>query len=618
MRTLWRIIAGCFKWTWRLLNFVRELVLNLFFILLVLVGVGIWMQVSSSHTSEQTARGALLLDISGVIVDKPSSTNRLGILGRQFFGASSDRLQENSLFDIVNTIRQAKDDRNITGIVMDLKNFAGADQPSMQYIGKALREFRDSGKPVFAVGDNYTQGQYYLASFANKIWLSPQGAVDLHGFATNGLYYKSLLDKLKVSTHVFRVGTYKSAVEPFIRDDMSPAAREADSRWIGELWQNYLNTVAANRQIPAQQVFPGAQAMLDGLSKVDGDTAKYALDNKLVDALASSAEVEKALTKQFGWSKKENNYRAISYYDYSLNPPSDTGDSIGVVFANGAIMDGEETPGNVGGDTTAAQIRDARLDPKVKAIVLRVNSLGGSVSASEVIRAELAAAKAAGKPVVVSMGGMAASGGYWISTPASYIVANPSTLTGSIGIFGVINTVENSLDSIGVHTDGVSTSPLADMSMTKALPPEVQQMIQLSIENGYKRFITLVADARKSTPEQIDKIAQGHVWTGQDAKANGLVDSLGDFDDAVAKAAELAKIKQWHLDYYQDEPTFFDMVMDSMSGSVRAMLPEAIQAMLPAPLVSAANVVKAESDKLAAFNDPQNRYAFCLTCANVR
>ncbi|HHD7209329.1 TPA: signal peptide peptidase SppA [Citrobacter freundii] len=618
MRTLWRFIAGFFKWTWRLLNFVREFVLNLFFIFLVLVGVGIWMQVSSSNNSEHAERGALLLDISGVIVDKPSSTSRLSAIGRQLFGASSDRLQENSLFDIVNTIRQAKDDRNITGIVMDLKNFAGADQPSMQYIGKALREFRDSGKPVFAVGDNFSQGQYYLASFANKIYLSPQGSVDLHGFATNGLYYKSLLDKLKVSTHVFRVGTYKSAVEPFIRDDMSPAAREADSRWIGELWQNYLDTVAANRQIPAQQVFPGAQAMLDGLTKVDGDTAKYALDNKLVDALASSAEVEKMLTKQFGWSKADKNYRAVSYYDYSLKTPADTGDSIGVIFANGAIMDGEETPGNVGGDTTAAQIREARLDPKVKAIVLRVNSPGGSVSASEVIRAELAAAKAAGKPVVVSMGGMAASGGYWISTPASYIVANPSTLTGSIGIFGVINTVENSLDSIGVHTDGVATSPLADISITKALPPEVQQMMQLSIENGYKRFITLVANARKTTPEQIDKIAQGHVWTGQDAKANGLVDSLGDFDDAVAKAAELAKLKQWHIAYYQDEPTFVDMVMDSMSGSVRAMLPDAIQAMLPPPLASAASAVKAESDKLAAFNDPQNRYAFCLTCANVR
>ncbi|WP_333496333.1 signal peptide peptidase SppA [Kluyvera sp. CHPC 1.251] len=618
MRTLWRFIAGFFKWTWRLLNFVRELVLNLFFILLVLVGVGIWLQVSSSTTSERSSRGALLLDISGVVVDKPSASSKLSVIGRQIFGASGDRLQENSLFDIVQTIRQAKDDRNITGIVLDLKNFAGGDQPSMQYIGKALREFRDTGKPVYAVGDSYSQGQYYLASFANKIWLSPQGVVDLHGFATNGLYYKSLLDKLKVSTHVFRVGTYKSAVEPFIRDDMSPAAREADSRWIGELWQNYLNTIAANRQITAQQVFPGAQGLLDGLRKVDGDTAKYALDNKLVDALGSSADIEKAMTKAFGWSKTDNNYRAISMYDYAVKTPADTGSSIAVIFANGAIMDGEETPGNVGGDTTASQIRDARLDPKVKAIVLRVNSPGGSVSASEVIREELAAAKAAGKPVVVSMGGMAASGGYWISTPADYIVASPSTLTGSIGIFGVINTVENTLDSIGVHTDGVATSPLADMAVTKALPPEVQQMMQLSIENGYKRFITLVAQARKSTPEAIDKIAQGHVWTGEDAKANGLVDSLGDFDDAVAKAAELAKVKSWHVDYYQSEPTFFDMVMDSVSGSVRASLPEAMQAYLPAPLAAAANTVKAESDKLAVFNDPQNRYAFCLTCANIR
>ena len=617
MRTLWRLLAGFFKWTWRVLNFIRQLALNVVFLVLVLACVGIWAQFSST-TTEHATRGALLLDITGVVVDKPSASSKLGVIGRQLFGASSDRLQENSLFDIVQTIRQAKDDRNITGIVLDLKDFAGGDQPSMQYIGKALREFRDSGKPVYAIGSSYSQGQYYLASFANKIWLSPQGEVDLHGFATNGLYYKSLLDKLKVSTHVFRVGTYKSAVEPFIRDDMSPAAREADSRWIGELWQNYLNTIAANRQITAQQVFPGAQGLLDGLRKVDGDTAKYALDNKLVDALGSSAEIEKAMTKAFGWSKADNNYRAVSMYDYAVKTPADTGASIAVIFANGAIMDGEETPGNVGGDTTASQIRDARLDPKVKAIVLRVNSPGGSVSASEVIRAELAAAKAAGKPVVVSMGGMAASGGYWISTPANYIVASPSTLTGSIGIFGVINTVENTLDSIGVHTDGVATSPLADMAVTKALPPEVQQMMQLSIESGYKRFITLVAQARNSTPEAIDKIAQGHVWTGEDAKANGLVDSLGDFDDAVAKAAELAKVKTWHIDYYQSEPTFFDRIMDSVSGSVHAALPQAIQAYLPAPLASAANAVKAESDKLAVFNDPQNRYAFCLTCANIR
>ncbi|WP_058909780.1 signal peptide peptidase SppA [Entomohabitans teleogrylli] len=617
MRTIWRFIAGFFKWGWRLLNFIRSLVLNLIFIAIVLAGIGVWSQMKSTASTEP-GRGALLLDISGVIVDKPSVSNKLGALGRQLFGASSDRLQENSLFDIIDAIRQAKDDRNITGIVLDLKNFTGADQPSMQYIGKALREFRDSGKPVYAIGESYSQGQYYLASFANKIWLSPQGMVDLHGFATNGLYYKSLLDKLKVSTHVFRVGTYKSAVEPFIRDDMSPAAREADSRWVGELWQNYLNTVAANRQIAPQQAFPGAPVMLAALQKLDGDTAKYALDNKLVDELATPSTVNKALVKEFGWSKKDKDYRAVSIYDYTLNKKPDQAATVAVIFANGAIMDGPETAGNVGGDTTATQIRDARLDPKVKAIVLRVNSPGGSVTASELIRSELAAAREAGKPVVVSMGGMAASGGYWISTPANYIIASPSTLTGSIGIFGIINTLENSLDAIGVHTDGVATSPLADVALTKSLNPEVQQMMQLSIETGYKRFINLVSQSRNKTPQQIDQIAQGHVWTGQDAKGNGLVDSLGDFDDAVAKAAELAKLKQWSLSFYQEQPTFWDTVFDSLNGSVRAMLPEALQAALPAPLAGAAQVVKAEGDKLATFNDPQNRYAFCLNCGNVR
>lgn len=616
MRTIGRFISGFFKWTWRLLNFIREFILNLFLILLILVGVGVWMQVKSTPT--EPSRGALLLDITGVVVDKPSVSNKLGVIGRQLVGASSDRLQENSLFDIVDAIRQAKDDRNITGIVLDLKDFAGADQPSMQYIGKALREFRDGGKPVYAMGDSYNQSQYYLASFANKIWLSPQGTVDLHGFATNALYYKTLLDKLKVSTHVFRVGTYKSAVEPYLRDDMSPAARDADGRWIGELWQNYLNTVAANRQITAQQVFPGAQALLDSLQKLGGDTAKYALDNKLVDELASSAVVDKALVKQFGWSKANKDFSYTSIYDYNVKKPAEQGDAIAVIFANGAIMDGEETPGQVGGDTTAMQIREARLDPKVKAIVFRVNSPGGSVTASETIREELVAARDAGKPIVVSMGGMAASGGYWISTPANYIIANPTTLTGSIGIFGVINTVENTLDSIGVHTDGVSTSPLADVAVTKKLPPEVQQMMQLSIENGYKRFIGLVAASRGKTPEQIDQIAQGHVWTGEDAKANGLVDSLGDFDDAVAKAAELAKLKTWHLAFWQDDATFTDMVFNAMTGSVRAALPQAIQAYLPAPLADAALAIKAQNDKFGTMNDPQNRYAFCLTCGDVR
>jgi len=618
MRVLWRMIAGIFKWTWRVLNFVREFILNLFLILLIVVGVGIWLHVSSANAPAEVQKGALIFDLSGVVVDKPSVSNKLSKIGRQLLGASSDRLKENSLFDVVDAIRQAKDDDKITGMVLDLHNFAGADQPSLQYIGKALREFRDSGKPIYARGDSYSQAQYYLASFANKITLSPQGTVDLHGFATNSLYYKTLLDKLKVSSHVFRVGTYKSAVEPFLRDDMSPAARDADSRWVGQLWQNYVNTLAANRQITANQVFPGAQGVLDGLNKVGGDSAQYAKDNKLVDELASPSVVDQQLVKTFGWDKEAKDYNGTSIYDYPLKNTPTTDGNIAVIVANGAIMDGEETPGSVGGDTTALEIREARLDPKIKAILFRVNSPGGSVTASETIREELAAAKAAGKPVVVSMGGMAASGGYWVSTPANYIIASPNTLTGSIGIFGVINTVENSLDAIGVHTDGVATSPLADVASTKALPPEVQQLMQLTIENGYKNFLGLVAKSRNKTPEQIDQIAQGHVWTGSDAKANGLVDALGDFDDAVAKAAELAKIKQPQLNWYQDEPSMVDVLFSQVDASAQAALPAALRAYLPAPMFDVMAAMKKQPGLLDNLNDPQNRYAFCLTCGDVK
>lgn len=619
MRQLWKIIAASFRWAWRLLNFAREFILNLFLILIILVGAGVYFALQPKPVD--SVKGALLIDLNGTVVDKVSNDNFVSQWGRELLGSSSSRLQENSLFDLVETIRQAKNDNNITGIVLSLSNFAGTDQTSLHYIGKALREFRDTGKPIYAVGDSYSQTQYYLASYANKIYLSPMGAVDLHGLATNTLYYKSLLEKLKVTTNIFRVGTYKSAVEPFIRDDMSPAAREADSRWLGVLWNNYLNTVSANRQLTPEQLFPGAADILTRLQQTAGNTAQYALTNKLVDVLASRNQVNDDMTKAFGWNKQQKDFNYTSIYDYSLKQKPDTNKSkIAVIFASGAIMDGEEEPGTsfVGADTTAAQIREARLDPKVKAILFRVNSPGGSVSASELIRSELEAARTAGKPVVISMGGMAASGGYWISTPANYIIASPSTLTGSIGIFGIIGTFENTLDNIGVHTDGVATSPLADLAVTKGLPPEFSQMMQMNIESGYKNFIDLVAKSRNKTSQEIDQIAQGRVWTGNDAKDHGLVDQLGDFDDAVKKTAELAKLSEWELDWYVSQPSFSDMLFSQMNVSIHALLPAVTQAYLPAPVSQIALKMKSQMDLFGNMNDPQNRYAICLTCSDIR
>lgn len=621
MRTAWRIIVRVISNLWRVINFIRECVLNLFLLVLILLGLGIWGLISheSATPHKVNTAQALVLNLDGVIVEQPSQDKKIGkLLGQEILGANSKLRQENALFELVDAIRDAKNDKSITGIVLDLHNFAGGDQPSLNYVGKALKEFSSAGKTIYAYGDNYTQAQYYLASYANHVYLSPLGAVDLHGMATNNLYFKSLLDKLKVSSHVFRVGTYKSAVEPFLRDDMSPAARDADTRWITQLWQGYLTTVAANRSISPQQLFPGAEAIITALKANGGNTAQYAVDSHLVDGLKTQAQVEQILTKKFGWDDQQKSFKQVSIYDYSAPAkPTEPKANIAVIVANGAIMDGPASDGNVGSETTAQQIREARLDPAIKAIILRVNSPGGSVTASEQIREELMAAKLAGKPIVVSMGGLAASGGYWISTPADYIIASPTTLTGSIGIFGVINTVENSLSSVGVHTDGVSTSPLADISMTKALPDPVTQMMQLTIENGYHNFVNLVAESRHKTPEQINEIGQGHVWTGTDAQQNGLVDALGDFDDAVNKAQALAHLKSASLKWIQQDPSWVDTLLAQMQASVSVHLSDQVKALLPAPLIEVMGKAQQQPGLFNQQNTPQNRYAWCVNCGVI-
>ncbi|KGP44621.1 signal peptide peptidase SppA [Morganella morganii] len=620
MHTLWTIIAGIFKWSWRILNFVRQLVANVLFIIILLLAAGAYALLSEQDTQTSREPGALYVNLSGVVVDQLTRNSPLESLSLQLLGASSGQLQENSLFDVVETIRTAATDPDITGMILKLDDFVGADQPSLQYIGKTITEFRKQGKRVYAVSGNYNQAQYYLASYADKIYMPPQGSVGIYGFATNTLYYNELLEMLKVKTHIFRVGTYKSAVEPMLRNDMSPEARESTQRFISVLWDNYLTSLAENRKTGKNTIFPGAQQMLALMKTAKGDNAAYAVTQKLVDEIMPANVFESEMAKTFGWDKKNNTINAIPFAEYAKNlnigvPQGKTTGNIAVVVVQGAIVDGPDAPGMAGSDTIAAQLREARLDPEVKALVLRVNSPGGSVTASEQIRAEVAALKQSGKAVVVSMGGVAASGGYWVSTPANYIVASPSTITGSIGIFGVVTTFEDSLSEIGVHTDGVSTSPLADATVTKALTPEFSELMQLYIESGYSNFINLVAKSRHKTPEEVDKIAQGRVWVGSDAKANGLVDKLGDFDDAVAKAAELASVEHPVLNWMQPEMTFIDRLLAETAGNVKVTLLSSLQGLIPAP-------VGAQLTQQASFmkmlTDPQYRYAFCLNCTNIQ
>lgn len=486
----------------------------------------------------------------------------------------------------------------------------------LRYIAKAINEFKASGKPVYAVGDFYNQSQYYLASYANKIFLSPDGAVMLRGYSAYNLYYKTLLEKLDVNTHVFRVGTYKSAIEPFIRDDMSDAARESASRWLTQLWGAYVDDVATNRQIDAKTLTPSMDEFLALLKQSSGNLADLSLKVGLVDELATRQQIRKELADIFG-SDGDDSYNAVSYYDYrpTVTPKFDmASDDIAVVVASGAIMDGSQPRGTVGGDTLASLLRQARNDDKVKAVVLRVDSPGGSAFASEVIRNEIEAIKAAGKPVVISMSSLAASGGYWISMSGDQIVAQPTTLTGSIGIFSVITTFEKGLNKLGVYTDGVGTSPFSGVGVTTGLTDGVKDALQMGIEHGYHRFISLVAENRHMSEQDVDKVAQGRVWTAQDAQKLGLVDKLGDFDDAVALAASLAKLENYNL-YWVEEPLSpAQQFLQDLFGQVRAGLGLDVSSLMPEALKPATKQLVSDASLLSSFNDPKGYYAFCLTC----
>ncbi|HFQ5404873.1 TPA: signal peptide peptidase SppA [Vibrio vulnificus] len=613
MKSLFKLIGLVFKGIWKAITFVRLALTNLIFLLSVALVYFIYFY--GHDTQPQVEQpSALVLNLSGPIVEQSLYINPMDSFTSSLFGEEIPK--ENVLFDVVDTIRYAKDDEKITGLVLSLRDMPETNLTKLRYIAKALNEFKASGKPIYAIGAFYNQSQYYLASYADKIYLAPDGGVMLKGYSAFNLYYKTLLEKLDVTTHVFRVGTYKSAIEPFVRDDMSPAAKESATRWLTQLWGAFVDDVANNRNIDPKTLNPSMEEFLSQLKSVNGDLAALSIKLGLVDELATRQQLRTQLAEKFGASG-DDSYKAISYYDYRATMRDNfdvNADDIAIVVASGTIMDGQQPRGTVGGDTVAGLLRQARNDDKVKAVVLRVDSPGGSAFASEVIRNEVQALKDAGKPIVVSMSSLAASGGYWISMSADKIIAQPTTLTGSIGIFSVITTFEKGFNKLGIYTDGVGTSPFSGEGISTGLSKGASQAFQMGIEHGYRRFISLVGDNRDLSLDAVDKVAQGRVWTGYDALQHGLVDQIGDFDDAVAEAAKMAQLENYNL-YWVEEPLSpTEQFIQEFMKQVKISMGVDIQSILPSSLQPVAQQMEQHASLLQNFNDPKGYYAFCLNC----
>ncbi|WP_109078745.1 signal peptide peptidase SppA [Aggregatibacter kilianii] len=625
-----KFIFSIIKFAWRALNFIRDVVMNLVFLVFVLVMLTVLSFVLGTEKDVvlKGDQGALYLNLDGYLADNRDNQSGVKNLLKELDNQHIP--QQYSTFDVVYAINAAEMDDNVRGLVLDLNFFQGGDLPSLEYVGTAIESFKSSGKQVIAYADNYNQAQYFLASYADEIYMNPIGSVSIEGLVQENQYYKEMLDSLEVNPHVFRVGTYKAAVEPFLRNDMSDEAKANLRRWLNMMWDNYKQTVADNRNIKEEAIAPNAQTYLTELKALKGDSTAYVKQRKLVTGVMDRLDLDKKLTALFG-ANEDKQPKMVDYDTYLASLPDrmkgDTVNKIAVVNVEGAIIDGESDDENVGGDTIAGLLRQAYDEDKIKAVVLRVNSPGGSAFASEIIRQELAHLQRAGKPVVVSMGGAAASGGYWISSTADYIVADRNTITGSIGIFGVLPTFEKTIKKIGVSTDGVKTSDLAFGSSLSPLSSELSDVLQLEIEHGYDEFLSKVSEGRRLTKAQVDNIAQGQVWLGSEALEHKLVDELGNLDTAVGKAMELVNEKREEKDKI-DEDTFSVEWLEEDDGSLlkKAMRDfkgdsKAWAAGLMAETVGlpkAFTQMKKQLGKLNTFNDPKGQYLYCLTCGKVQ
>lgn len=606
-----------FSKLWSIINTFRKIILNLIFFSFFIVVVAAISNSDDNIVVPDSA--ALVLNLSGEIVEQKKAVDPMS----SFMSEAMDKEEDSPevlLSDIVETINTAKKDNKIKVLVLQLKNMKGASTTKLSEIAIAIDFFKTSGKPVIAIGEQYNQQQYYLASYADEIWLDPKGHFMIDGYGRYSLYFKSAIEKLSISQHVFRVGTYKSAVEPFLRDDMSAAAKKANKLWLNDLWQQYKKDVAAQRGFGVKNFDETTQVLVRKLKAAGGNFANYALENQWVDKLKTHHQIRESLIELVGPNKKETTFNQISFKRYLkatkdvFDIPNPNTDKVAIVVAKGTIYNGTKKAGEIGGDSTAKLLKRARENEKVKAVVLRVDSPGGSAFASEIIRREIDLLKEAGKPVVASMGTYAASGGYWISAPANKIYASPSTITGSIGIFGMFMTFENSLSRLGIYTDGVGTTELAGFSPTRPLSKAMGSLFQLNIERGYEDFINLVAENRSMTFAEVDKIAQGRVWSGTKAKEIGLVDELGTFQDAIYAAAKIAGLgSNFDTLLVEKELSAKEQFLKEMFGHAASLLPE-LTTVTQSPTDKVIQQLLTEFEEVNTMNDPQGIYSLCLPC----
>ena len=580
------------------LAFLRVTIANL--LILAIMALGIVLLFAGPDPVEVPDGGALVAVPGGSIVEQAGAQDPLSLLTGGVQG-------QTVLPDLLRGIAKARDDDRISTLVLDVTSLGYVAPAQLEVIGAALQKFRaDEGKTIVAKSRFYGRDQYYLASFADEIYVHPMGDVMPTGYGMFRNYYQGLFDLLDVNVHVFRVGTYKEFVEPYTRTDMSPAAREANQALVDSLWSRYVDRVAENRGIEPEAFIDYVARYDELLTGLSGNAAELALQHGLVDGILVNQEVTDRLREVVG--EDGESYRRVGFGDY-VQPriPPLFGDVIGVIAATGSIVMGEAPRGTIGAKSMAGLLRQAREDDAVKAVVLRIDSGGGSALASEIIRREVVRVQEAGKPVVASMAGTAASGGYWIAATADEIWAAPTTITGSIGIFGLVPTFEETLGRVGVTYDGVRTGPLVGDSTTGGISDATARVLQATVDYGYRQFIDLVASGRDMTTAEVEAVAEGRVWTGERAHELGLVDHLGHLADAVDSAAALADVERFKVRYIEEPLSPQEMLLQQAMENL-GLVGNADESL------GIASHLAEQLQPIVAFNDPRHVYALCEAC----